>query len=415
MSAPRIAAITAFALRIPFDHWGPSPAFAGRPRTTLDTVLVQVTTDGGTVGWGEAYGGFWSAVVPAIDQWVAPLAIGQNVDDVALPARIERTLHNLGRAGATIHAISGLDIALWDIRGKLAGVPVSTLLGGRVRDRIEVYASLLQYNGELERVRRIVGRALGEGFKQIKLHERTADAVAAARDVAGPGVPLMVDTNCAWLPADAIDAVAEMAPSDLLWIEEPIWPPEDFASLAALRHATGVATAIGENAGNALDFKKMLADDCVDYVQPSVIKIGGLTPLWRICTESEAAGTTCVPHSPFFGCWQPRRARARWNDFIAILPSIPAAASRRLRTVLSIFPMGRVSAVIRIWTSSIDIAPDDRPETGTKNHDPYRSTLAFDRLGIRRGHIARWTARTGATISAASDPCRGPLRRRRRI
>ena len=301
MSAPRIAAITAFALRIPFDHWGPSPAFAGRPRTTLDTVLVRVTTDGGTVGWGEAYGGFWSAVVPAIDQWVAPLAIGQNVDDVALPARIERTLHNLGRAGATIHAISGLDIALWDIRGKLAGVPVSTLLGGRRRDRIEVYASLLQYNGELERVRRIVGRALGEGFKQIKLHERTADAVAAARDVAGPGVPLMVDTNCAWLPADAIDAVAEMAPSDLLWIEEPIWPPEDFASLAALRHATGVATAIGENAGNALDFKKMLADDCVDYVQPSVIKIGGLTPLWRICTELEAAGTTCVPHSPFFG------------------------------------------------------------------------------------------------------------------
>ena len=119
MSAPRIAAITAFALRIPFDHWGPSPAFAGRPRTTLDTVLVRVTTDGGTVGWGEAYGGFWSAVVPAIDQWVAPLAIGQKVDDVALPARIERTLHNLGRAGATIHAISGLDIALWDIRASL--------------------------------------------------------------------------------------------------------------------------------------------------------------------------------------------------------------------------------------------------------------------------------------------------------
>jgi L-alanine-DL-glutamate epimerase-like enolase superfamily enzyme len=141
-------------------------------------------------------------------------------------------------------------------RGKLAGVPVSTLLGGRRRDRIEVYASLLQYNGELERVRRIVDRALGEGFKQIKLHERTADAVAAARDVAGPGVPLMVDTNCAWLPADAVAAVSEMAPSNLLWIEEPIWPPEDFASLAVLRHATGVATAIGENASNALDFKK---------------------------------------------------------------------------------------------------------------------------------------------------------------
>jgi L-alanine-DL-glutamate epimerase-like enolase superfamily enzyme len=301
MNAPRIADIAAFALRIPFDHWAPPPMFAGRPRTTLDTVLVRVTTDQGAVGWGEAYGSFWSAVVPAIDHWVAPLAVGQKVDDVGLPARIERTLHNLGRAGATIHAISGLDIALWDIRGKLAGVPVSTLLGGRKRDRIEAYASLLQYNGDPDSIRRIVDRALDEGFRRIKLHERTADAVAAARAAAGPDVSLMVDTNCAWSPAEAIDAVNEMAPSDLLWIEEPIWPPEDFASLAALRQTTGIPTAIGENAGNALDFKKMLAADCVDYVQPSAIKIGGLTPLWDICNVSEAAGATCVPHSPFFG------------------------------------------------------------------------------------------------------------------
>jgi L-alanine-DL-glutamate epimerase-like enolase superfamily enzyme len=301
MNAPKIATITAFPLAIPFDHWASPPMFAGRPRTSLDTVLVRVTTDQGTVGWGEAYGSFRSAVVAAIEQWVSPLAIGQSVDDVELPSRIERTLHNLGRAGATIHAISGLDIALWDIRGKLAGVPVSTLLGGRRRDRIEVYASLLQYNGNTEEISRVVDRALGDGFRQIKLHERTAKAVASARAVAGPNAPLMVDTNCAWLPADATAAVTEMVPSNLLWVEEPIWPPEDFASLAALRQTTGVPTAIGENAGNALDFRKMLTAACVDYVQPSAIKIGGLTALWQICTESEAAGTTCVPHSPYFG------------------------------------------------------------------------------------------------------------------
>ena len=199
------------------------------------------------VGWGEAL----VAVVPGRGsrRWRGESRMWRG----------ERTLHNLG------------------VRCRRAG---RCWAASAARGR-----SLLQYNGEQERVRRIVDRALGEGFKQIKLHERTADAVAAARGVAGPGVPLMVDTNCAWLPADAVAAVAEMAPSDLLWIEEPIWPPEDFASLAALRHATGVATAIGENASNALDFRKMLADDCVDYVQPSVIKIGGLTPLWRICTE----------------------------------------------------------------------------------------------------------------------------------
>jgi L-alanine-DL-glutamate epimerase-like enolase superfamily enzyme len=301
MSTATIASVDAVALRIPFDHWAPAPMFAGRPRTTLDTVLVRVVTDSGVVGWGEAYGSFWSAVTDAIDDWVAPLAVGQNVDDAGLPGRIERTLHNLGRTGATIHAISGLDIALWDLRGKLAGVSVSTLLGGRKRERIPVYASLLQYNGDGEQIRRIVERALGDGFGQIKLHERTTAAAMAARDAAGADIPLMVDTNCAWLPAEAPRAVAEMAEADLLWIEEPVWPPEDFASLAVVRQTTGVATAIGENAGNVLDFDKMRAADCVDYVQPSVIKIGGLTPLWHICTRAEAVGLTCVPHSPFFG------------------------------------------------------------------------------------------------------------------
>ena len=301
MTSPKIAAIAAIALRIPYDHWALPPMFAGRPRASLDTVLVRVETDTGVVGWGEAYGSFWSAVVSAVDDWIAPLALGQSVDDVELPGRIERTLHNLGRAGPTIHAVSGLDIALWDLRGKLAGVSLSTLLGGRKRDRIEVYASLLQYNADADDISRVVARALGQGYRQIKLHERTASAVAAARAAAGPDVPLMVDTNCAWLPDQAVAAVTEMAASKLLWIEEPIWPPEDFAALATVRRATGVATAIGENASNALDFRKMLAADCVDYVQPSVIKIGGLTPLWRICAEAEGQGATCVPHSPFFG------------------------------------------------------------------------------------------------------------------
>ncbi|MFL9823633.1 mandelate racemase/muconate lactonizing enzyme family protein [Rhodoplanes sp. SY1] len=301
MTGPTIAAVDAFALRIPFDHWAPPPQFAGRPRTTLDTVLIRVTTDGGLVGWGEAYGSFWSAVTAAVGEWVAPLALGQRVDDLGLPERIERTLHNLGRTGPTVHAISGLDIALWDLRGKRAGVPVAELLGGRRRDRVPVYASLLQYYGDADRLRFAVDRALGAGFSQIKLHERTVAAVAAARAAAGPDVPIMVDTNCAWRPDEAAEPVAAMAQSNILWIEEPIWPPEDFSALAALRHATGVPTAIGENAGNALDFAKMRAAACVDYVQPSAIKIGGLTPLWRICTEAEDAGLTCVPHSPFFG------------------------------------------------------------------------------------------------------------------
>src|SRR5262249_58629231 len=94
--------------------------------------------------------------------------------------------------------------------------------------------------------------------------------------------------------------VMAMAPSQPLWVEEPIWPPEDFSSLAALRRATGVPTAAGENATGALDFRKMIAAGAVDYVQPSAVKIGGLTAPWRLCSEAQADGVTRVPHAPPF-------------------------------------------------------------------------------------------------------------------
>src|SRR5262249_58225090 len=100
------------------------------------------------------------------------------------------------------------------------------------------------------------------------------------RAVAGRDVPIMVDTNCAWLPDAAAAAVMAMAPSKPLWVEEPIWPPEDFSSLAALRRATGVPVAAGENATGALDFPKMIAAGAGDYVQPSAVKIGGGRGFW---------------------------------------------------------------------------------------------------------------------------------------
>src|SRR5499427_6597242 len=163
MAAVTIERIEAIALRIPMDHWAPPPLFAGRPRTTIDTLLVRVTTNRNVVGWGEAYGGGWQATVAALDHWVSPLALGQDATDVALTSRLERALHNLGRAGPVIHAISGLDIALWDLRGKLEGVAVHALLGGRRRPRVEAYASLLSYGGSVEHVRRNVARARGRG------------------------------------------------------------------------------------------------------------------------------------------------------------------------------------------------------------------------------------------------------------
>src|SRR5262245_2096124 len=117
MATVTIENIEAIALSIPFDHWGPPPIFAGRPRTTMDALLVRVTASNGVVGWGEAFWGATSTVVAALNDRVAPLARGQDVNDAELTPRLERVLHNLGRAGPVTQAMSGRDVALWDTGG----------------------------------------------------------------------------------------------------------------------------------------------------------------------------------------------------------------------------------------------------------------------------------------------------------
>jgi L-alanine-DL-glutamate epimerase-like enolase superfamily enzyme len=260
-----------------------------------------VTTSRGIVGWGESFGTARPMVIAAFDHWVRRLAVGQSAVDANLIPRIERMLMSLGRAGPVISALSGLDIALWDIRGKLEGVPVSTLLGGARRSRVECYASLLQYHGNPEHLTRNTARALERGYRQIKLHERSAEAVAVARAVTGPDIPLMVDTNCAWTLPEAEAAVAAMASSRPFWVEEPIYPPEDFDALARLRKATGIPLAMGENATSPDDFRRMVATGAADYVQPSIVKIGGITAMANVAAEVERAGATCVPNVFYVG------------------------------------------------------------------------------------------------------------------
>jgi L-alanine-DL-glutamate epimerase-like enolase superfamily enzyme len=299
MTAVTIARVDTVALRIPYDHWAPKPTFGGIERSTMDCLLVRVTASNGLIGWGEAFWGGWQATQTALEQWIAPLSVGQEAADTAMTARFERALHNFGRSGPYIYALAGLNIALWDLRGKIEGVPVHALLGGKKRDHVDVYASLLAYGGNIENVKRNTARALERGYRQIKLHEKTTETVAATREITGPGIPIMVDTNCAWLPDAAHDAVMAMKPYDPLFIEEPIWPPEDVASLGALRKATGVPLAAGENATGALEFINLVAAG-IDYVQPSAIK-NGITAQWEICRTAEASGATCLPHSPYFG------------------------------------------------------------------------------------------------------------------
>src|SRR5579872_50917 len=296
-----ITAIETVALRIPFDIWAPPPMSHGAPRTHIEGLYVRVETACGVIGWGEAFGPARAMVVASFDSRIRRLTVGQSATDTGLLPRLERMLLSLGRAGPVMNALSGLDIALWDIRGKLEGVSVSTLLGGTKRAEIECYASLMQYYGSAEHLTRNTVRALERGFKQIKLHERTADAVAIARAAIGRDVSLMVDTNCAWTEAEAASMLAAMAPLDPLWVEEPLYPPEDFETLARLRQASGIALAMGENATSISDYSRMVATGAADYVQPAIVKMGGITALAKVAAEVEQAGATCVPNVFYLG------------------------------------------------------------------------------------------------------------------
>jgi len=298
----KIASVETISVKIPFSFGGAPTGYGGRNWTTNNILLVKVQTDTGLTGWGEAFCyGCTDAVRAALQSMVAPIVIGRDARDIArLSYELQQSLHLFGRYGITIFALSGLDIALWDIAAKAANLPLHRLLGGAGQTSLPAYASLLKYR-DPERVAARTRQAVEQGYTYIKLHETEEAEVRAAREAAGNGIAIMVDTNCPWTPEQARLMTLKLRPYDLHWLEEPIFPPEDFQAIARLREGTGVAMAAGENNCTAFQFRDMLAANAVDYAQPSVTKVGGVSEFLKVATLADAAGVTLMPHSPYFG------------------------------------------------------------------------------------------------------------------
>ncbi|HEY7658420.1 MAG TPA: mandelate racemase/muconate lactonizing enzyme family protein [Burkholderiales bacterium] len=277
------------------------PQQAGRPRTSMDILLVRVDTDAGVSGWGEGFGHrIFPATRAALDTLVGPMCVGRDPTAIdALVDELQRNLAGVGRNGPAMYALSAIDIALWDIAGKLAGMPLYRLLGGAARVRLPAYASLLRY-GEPGAVAHHVEKALKRGYRDIKLHEITVAPIQAARSAAGADVAIMVDCNCAWPVDEAIDMARKLKPLNLKWLEEPVWPPEDHAGLARVQAEGGIPTAAGENA-MLPEFQSLIAAGAVSYAQPSVTKLGGVTQLRKVAALAAAHGVAVVPHSAYFG------------------------------------------------------------------------------------------------------------------
>jgi D-galactarolactone cycloisomerase len=275
------------------------------PDDTIHT-LVTVSTDGGLTGYGSVFAD--SALVrPAITA-LQPLWEGE---DAREPERVSEKLHQhtfwQGRGGTMTHAISGIDIALWDILGQVTGQPIGRLLGGRYRDRVQPYASVLMVDPS--RMADSLEPSLAAGFKSFKIGWGTfgrQDAatdeaiVAAARTAIGADAELMVDAggSDAFWRGDlkwALRTSKMLAAYDVRWFEEPL-QPDALHDYATLRQVSPVPIAGGEVLTRRQSFTPLISQHCVDIVQPDVTKVGGVSEQRRIAHLAEDFGVQFIPH-----------------------------------------------------------------------------------------------------------------------
>lgn len=295
----KITDIQAYHLAIPLKETEFSSRWFMRD---LNQIIVEVKTDEGVTGYGESFAYFTPrAVVSVINDVLKPALLGANPTNISfLQEQMYRQTHLAGRYGITTFAISGVDIALWDIAGKCAGLPLYRLFGGMKDKKVPAYASLPRYT-DLEKLKIAALHAKQSGYEEIKLHQLDVESLKLVRETVGNSVRLMMDINCAWSPEKALEMARDFAPYNLQWLEEPIWPPEDYRNLAQLGQISNIPIASGENACTAFQFKAMLDAEAATYIQPSVIKVGGITEWRKVAVLAEVYNKKVAPHSPYFG------------------------------------------------------------------------------------------------------------------
>lgn len=295
----KIKSIATTIIAVPYDHGAPHGSFAGKPWDRMETLLVRVETDDGLVGWGEAFGHAANATTrTAIDTILAPMLLGRDASDIpALTKAAMHGTHLLGRNSPFVYGFSGIEIALWDIAGKRAGKSLCALLGG-TRTEVEAYASLMFYGNDETATKQAIA-AYEAGYRHIKLHERTAAAVAMCKPHLGDA-KIMVDVNCAWGLEEARKLADDLARDGVAWLEEPLWPPEDIEGLASV-HGRGVPIACGENVAGYYGFKALIDGGAIDIAQPSISKLGGVGEMMRVIELCKARGIQVRPHSAYFG------------------------------------------------------------------------------------------------------------------
>lgn len=284
------------------------------------SLVCRVDTDEGITGWGEAFG-------PArihktvIDHYYADYLVGKDPFDTQV---IWEHLYNLfrdnGQKGVTVQALSAIDIALWDIKGKVVGRPVYQMMGGTSRERIAPYATGMYRRYTADEIDECTAEAVSyadQGFRGIKIKigfgvEYDVRLVKAIREAVGSNVEIMVDANHAYNATTAIRVGAALQEFDISWFEEPV-PPEDLDGYREVRAALSIPISGGEAEFTRYGLFHLIHNRCVDIVQPDCTITGGLSEFSKIATLCTIANVQCIPHV--------------WGSGIALMTGIHAAFS----------------------------------------------------------------------------------------
>jgi D-galactarolactone cycloisomerase len=288
---------------------------------TRMAMIVEIETDDGVVGWGECYGPAW--MTAAVVKSVSPLLIGADpLRTDWLWQEIYATFRDHGQKGVVIQGLSGIDIALWDIKGKHFGVPAYRLMGGPLRTEVRAYATGLYRRKAGDPVQYLAEEAaeyVEGGFGAVKLKvgfgvEEDARVTRAVREAIGSDVALMVDANHAYDAVAAIRLGRMIEAFDIGWFEEPV-PPEDLAGYRDVKAGVSIPIAGGECEFTRFGFRDLLVSRAVDIVQPDTCAAGGLSECKKIADMAWSFGVRYNPH-----VWGTGIAIAAALQLLAVLP-----------------------------------------------------------------------------------------------
>ena len=274
------------------------PAFSMRHNPLLGqgAVIVRIETDAGLLGIGEAMGRPGPRGTAAhINEVLAPMLLGRD------PRQHQAlwTAMNEAMRFAPM-GISGIDMALWDLRGKIYDDSLPNLLGGAMRQTVDCYASPIPYTAAPEASAEIARKFLRDGFGAVKLKigrgiSTDIDHVAAVRAAIGPDIKLLVDANGAYTASESIALAKDLVKLGVYWLEEPAHP-EYADDLARIRRRVDLPVVSGEWLGSWVQFRDLLKAEAVDVIMPNVTRCGGITGMMKIADMAQLENVTVAPH-----------------------------------------------------------------------------------------------------------------------